>query len=345
MPSRSWLSSFQRGQIVALYRHAHWPIQRIADTLSISKSTVYRIALQSEHSDPVTPPKPKGRPRVCTRQRTQRFIRFITANAEARRLRIDQAATLAGGMPYHLHTLQAALHREGYHRRIARKKPLLTEAHKAARLQWAQEHVNWSDRQWQRVLWTDEASIRCGYFGQIYVTRRADEAFAEDCLVARFRKYSACMIWGCIGSDGPKQCFVFDQGSINGEVYRSQVVPLISSIAQQHQRDSLFQQSAVVMQDNASIHKAIATLELFKQLDIELLCWPANSPDLNPIENIWCLLKHRIGRHFPTTKETVMAAIRLEWSQLTSSDISRACQSMRERCQAVIDANGGHTRW
>lgn len=125
MPSRTWLSSFQRGQIVALHRYAHWPIQRIADTLSISKSTVYRITLQSETADPTTPPKPKGRPRVCTRRRTQRFIRYITANAECRRLRIDEAATLAG-LPYCLLTLRAALHRKGYQRRIARQKPLLT---------------------------------------------------------------------------------------------------------------------------------------------------------------------------------------------------------------------------
>lgn len=222
---------------------------------------------------------------------------------------------------------------------------MLTAAQKATRLQWAQEHVHWSDRQWSRVLWTDEASIRCGYFGQVYVTRRVDEEFAEDCLVARFRKYSACMLWGCIAADGPKQCFIFDKGSVNGEVYRSQIVPLISSIAQQHKQSSMFQQPAVVMQDNASIHKAIATLELFKQLDLELLSWPANSPDLNPIENIWSLLKHRISKHFPTTREAVIAAIQSEWSRLTSSDISRACQSMRQRCQAVIDANGGHTKW
>ena len=75
------------------------------------------------------------------------------------------------------------------------------------------------------------------------------------------------------------------------------------------------------------------------------MSWPANSPDLNPIENIWSLLKHRIGKHFPTTRDEVITAIQTEWSQLTASDISRACQSMRERCQAVIDANGGHTRW
>ena len=117
------------------------------------------------------------------------------------------------------------------------------------------------------------------------------------------------MLWGCIAADGLKQCFVFEKGLINREVYRSQIVPLISSIAQQHTEDSLFQQPAVVMQDNASIHKVIATLQLFRQLNLDLMCWPANSPDFNPTKNIWSLLKHWIGKHFPTTCEAVKAAI------------------------------------
>ncbi|KXL47203.1 MAG: hypothetical protein FE78DRAFT_132636, partial [Acidomyces sp. 'richmondensis'] len=77
------------------------------------------------------------------------------------------------------------LKKEGYGRRIARRKPLLTEAQKEARLQWANHHVDWSDRQWSRIIWTDEASIRCGYFGQVYVTRKADEEFYKDCLIPR----------------------------------------------------------------------------------------------------------------------------------------------------------------
>lgn len=99
------------------------------------------------------------------------------------------------------------------------------------------------------------------------------------------------------------------------------------------------------MQDNASIYTAYKTIALFKELGINLMEWPANSPDLNPIENLWALLKYRIGRHFPTTREEVEAAIQMEWTKLTASDVRRACQSMRQRCQAVIDVKGGHTKW
>ena len=153
------------------------------------------------------------------------------------------------------------------------------------------------------------------------------------------------MIWGCISFKGLYKVLVFDKGSIDGVRYRKEVVPLIQQAVDKQQAQSLWQQESVVMQDNAAIHTAKATLALFKDKRLVLLDWPANSPDLNPIENIWSLVKYRVGLHFPTTKEEIVRAIHIEWGKLTIADIARCCQSIRERCQAVIDAKGGHTKW
>ena len=188
------IDSYKRGQIVALHRFAHWSQHQIAHTLQISRTTVRRIVHQSEHGEPRTPPRPKGRPPVCTTRKRSRLIDRLRLSTENRRLPLDQLARLKH-LHYDIRTLRKALEKEGYSRRIARSKPLLTEKQKERRLQWARDHLNWSDRQWGRVIWTDEASIRCGLFGQVYVTRAIGEEFEPDCLVARFRKYSACMIW------------------------------------------------------------------------------------------------------------------------------------------------------
>ena len=72
------------------------------------------------------------------------------------------------------------------------------------------------------------------------MTRAIGEEFEPDCLVARFRKYSACMIWGAIASDGPKDIFIFEKGRINRAKYRDKILPRLSQISRDHENRSLF---------------------------------------------------------------------------------------------------------
>jgi transposase len=75
------------------------------------------------------------------------------------------------------------------------------------------------------------------------------------------------------------------------------------------------------------------------------MVWPTNSSNLNPIENVWQLLKYRVGRRFPKTEEEVRRFIEEEWAKLTPKDFEKYIQEMPARRQAVIDVNGGHTKW
>lgn len=328
----------QRVQCRTLYQIAGWSYDAISQRLAIPRSTV-RLAI----STPITPPPPPGRPPVCRTSTRKRLIKRATIDAIHRRLPLEAIAEIEGVTACR-ETLIKTFEREGYHRRIARRKPLLTEKHKQHRLEFAKEHVNWSQDQWKRVLWTDEASIKCGWFGQVYVTRTTGEEFNEDCLTARFRKYSACMIWGAISLERLWQMFIFDEGGINGQRYRDEVLPIVNEIRLNYivENDGI---EPIFMQDNASSHKAYATIELLQSMELTVIDWPANSPDLNPIENVWSILKGRIGKHFPKTKEEVKAAIEIEWNRLKKEDVFACVQSMSERCQAVINAEGGHTKW
>ncbi|KAF2191444.1 hypothetical protein K469DRAFT_720455, partial [Zopfia rhizophila CBS 207.26] len=73
--------------------------------------------------------------------------------------------------------------------------------------------------------------------------------------------------------------------------------------------------------------------------------WPSRSPDLNPIENVWRLLKARIGRRFLNTDVEVRQYLLEEWDKLDLDDFRKYVESVPDRCRAVIAANSGHTKW
>ncbi|OCK73006.1 hypothetical protein K432DRAFT_314059, partial [Lepidopterella palustris CBS 459.81] len=68
-------------------------------------------------------------------------------------------------------------------------------------------------------------------------------------------------------------------------------------------------------------------------------------PDLNPIKNIWKKLKDAVYRRQPRTSREIRQVLQEEWDALDLSDISRICRTMMARCEAVIAAAGGPTKW
>lgn len=73
---------------------------------------------------------------------------------------------------------------------------------------------------------------------------------------------------------------------------------------------------------------------------------PAQSPDLNPIENLWVYLKKKVAKRQPTNMTALKAAILEEWQNIPAHyDFKKLVSSMKKRLQCVADAKGGHTKY
>ena len=214
-------------------------------------------------------------------------------------------------------------------------------------MEFAQSTLLWDEYDWYSVLWTDECYIWMGENrGTVNVTRTKDEKLHPDCLVPRFAKKNSFMIWGGIlGSTGEKLLVIWekkDWGSIRARTYIDHILqPVILPFLQRQSRPVIF------MDDNAPAHTAQLTVKFKKDNLIHALNWPSGSPDLNPIENIWNILKNRLQAREPRPVqiEEIKKAVVEEWNAITVEEIRKCVDSMPDRIQAVVDNLGGHTRW
>ncbi|VCU39459.1 Bgt-50181 [Blumeria graminis f. sp. tritici] len=107
-----------------------------------------------------------------------------------------------------------------------------------------------------------------------------------------------------------------------------------------------------VMQNNAPANTAAITMEDMSQRLVQPILWSANSLDLNPIEAVWNKMKDYIQRHHPNlgcgkqrTQDSLRNIVKEAWDSVSSEDLVRLIQSMPARCQAVVDVDGGPTRY
>jgi transposase len=120
------------------------------------------------------------------------------------------------------------------------------------------------------------------------------------------------------------------------------------------QMPRIWEPSRISMQDNAKIHTAKIIKKWFENESIPLVEWPPYSPDLNPIEHLWAVLKQWIHEHYPDlvdmgkskqAYQRFFQAIREGWEAIGQEAINDLIKSMGTWVNAVIHAEGWYTRF
>jgi len=246
-------------------------------------------------------------------------------------------------------TVRRHLGAHGYHRRVARKVPLLKEVQKRKRLAWAEEQKGFDV---SKVIYSDECYIYLGdRCGRVYVTCCADEKFEEECLIPMFKQSSVrIMIWACIikGKKGPLTSMEYQggkKGGITAKIYQEQVLePMLLPFWTEMESE---RGNVCFQHDGAPSHTAKTTKKWLADHNIPVFPHPPSSPDLNPIEPVWNVLKTKIRAlpHSPTTAQGLIKAVQDVWAKLDVRDVDRFIDRMGEIVDAVLDARGGHTRF
>lgn len=149
------------------------------------------------------------------------------------------------------------------------------------------------------------------------------------------------MVWGAFSSYG-KLDLAFVSCRMNSGDYQKVLGDTLLPFKRRFRRVSF-----TFQQDNASIHVSRDTLNWFASNNVSLLEWPARSPDLNPMENLWGIMVRRIyenNRQFQSI-EDLKAAILNAWNQIEINTISNLIASMENRIFHVIHGNGNQINY
>ncbi len=237
-------------------------------------------------------------------------------------------------------TSRATTHRRvkefGYSCRIPLVKPFLNHRQRQRRLTWAKEKKNWTVAQWSKVLFSDESKFWISFGNQgPRVWRKSGEAHSPSCMKSSVKFPQSVMIWGAMSSAGVGPlCFL--KTNVTAPVYQEILEHFMLPSADQLFKDADF----IFQQDLAPAHTAKSTKSWLNDHGVGVLDWPANSTDLNPIENLWGIVKRKMRNKRPKNADELKATVKETWASIPPQQCYKLITSMPRRIEAVIKAKG-----
>ncbi len=220
-------------------------------------------------------------------------------------------------------------------------KTLLNQRQRQKHLTWAVEKKNWTVAQWSKVLFSDESKC-CISFGNQgpRVWRKSGEAQNPCCLKSSVKFPQSVMIWAAMSSAGVGPlCFL--KSTVNAAIYQEILEHFMLPSADKLYGDADF----IFQQDLAPAHTAKGTKSWFNDHGVTVLDWPANSPDLNPIENLWGIVKRKMRDTRPNNADELKVTVKETWASIPPQQCHKLITSMPRRIEAVIKAKGAPTKY
>ncbi len=148
------------------------------------------------------------------------------------------------------------------------------------------------------------------------------------------------MLWGCFSAKGPGRLIRVKE-RMNGAMYRE----ILSENLLPSARALKMKRGWVFQHDNDPKHTARATKEWLRKKHFKVLEWPSQSPDLNPIENLWRELKVRVAQRQPQNITALEEICMEEWAKIPATVCENLVKTYRKRLTSVIANKGYITKY
>ncbi|CAJ1071497.1 hypothetical protein CRYPA_288 [Xyrichtys novacula] len=339
---RRQLSAAICNRIVGM-RQAGAKQNAIATALGITQGAVSKILKRHRQTGVPTPRPRSGRPRKTTVREDRYLHRLSRTGRTKTSTQLRNEWMRFTNTPVTSRLVRYRLLNVGYFARRPVWKPLLQRRHRQARLGWAHDHLNWQDGHWRHVVFSDESRfLLYRHDGRVRVRRQAHESLAEGCVLPRVQAGGGGVtVWGAFHSTAKCDLHVLD-GNMNQHRYCRILETKMLPFARQH-----FGANFVYQDDNAPPHRTQLICDFLDQEDVEHMEWPAMSPDMNPIENLWAEVSRGLNNMNdpPTNVAELTQAVIQCWREIPVETLTNLVTSMPRRVRALYNARGGHTKY
>lgn len=340
----SYLNNEEKARILS-WIDEKIPIKEICLRSRRSERTIFRLKNASRDVPKFTVPSHKpipGRPRLTSKETDKLLRREVLKNPRLTASELKSCYPILLEKPS-IRTLRHRLQKDlQLPSRIASKKPLLTDAMKKKRLAFAKKYKDWTPEQWEKVLWSDESTFQMFNHHHRRVRRPPSISRYNIAYTLPTVKHPvSVMVWGCFsGLRGRGGLFFLPKNTMmNGDRYIRVLKDHMLAMYEMHE-------SLVFQHDSAPCHKAKKVSKFLSDNNIDVLDWPGNSPDLNPIENCWHIMKTKLSERKPTSLEELINEIKNLWVRDMSPDyFKKLAHSMPKRLKLVLKCKGAMTKY
>jgi hypothetical protein len=216
--------------------------------------------------------------------------------------------------------------KKGYKSSVPLGTPMLTNRHIEMRKTWAQMHIN---DNWNYTIFTDETAFDL-FRNKVRWWHKDGNRPIRKLPKSRQK----VMAWGGISQKGKTPLFCFTDimdGPFYVNILQSQLLPAARNMYRRRWR---------LQQDNDPKHTSRVAKEFIAENRICVIDWPSNSPDLNPIENMWQIIKNKVEKRMPQNVDELTRFLIEEWEAIPQETVNNLVSSMKNRCELVLTNNG-----